>query len=131
MLTEENKATVRRFIEAVNEQDLDTLDELAAPDIAQGFKERVIHWLNSTFPGHQMTITEIVAEGDRVVARLATRGVHSAEWRGIPPTGKQWTNTGVYFLRLSDSRIVELSSLFDDLNLVLQLGATITPPKQG
>ena len=131
MSTQENKAIVRRFIEAINEQDLDTLDNLSAPDLAQRFKQKVIPWLNDTFPAHQMTITDMIAEGDKVVARLATSGGHSGEWRGIPPTGKQWTNTGVYFLRLSGGKIVELSSLFDELNHVLQLGATITPSQQG
>jgi len=129
MSTEENKAIVRRFIEAINEQDLDALDELSAPDLAQRFEQKVIPWLHDTFPGHRMTITDMIAEGDKVVARLATSGGHSGEWRGIPPTGKQWTNTGVYFLRLSGGKIVELSSLFDELNHVIQLGATITPPE--
>ena len=131
MSTEANKAVVRRLIEAFNEQDLDALDELMAPDLAQGFKQQVIPWVYATFAGHQITITDLVAEGDKVVARLATSGGHSGEWRGIPPTGKQWTNTGVYFLRLSDGKIVELSSLFDEMNHALQLGATITPPGSG
>jgi len=128
MSTEANKAVVRRLIEAVNEQDLAELDELLAPDLAQHFKQQVIPWVYATFAGHQITITDLVDEGDKVVARLATSGGHSGEWRGIPPTGKQWTNTGVYFLRLSDGKIVELSSLFDEMNHALQLGATITPP---
>ena len=128
MSIERNKDVVRRFIDAVNEQDLDALDELAAPDLAQRFKERVIPWLNSTFPGHHMEITEMTAEEDRVVARLASSGGHAGEWRGIRPTGKQWTNTGVYFLRLTGGKVVELVSLFDELNHALFLGATLVPP---
>jgi hypothetical protein len=128
MSTEANKAVVRRLFEAVNEQNLDELDELLAPDLAQHLKQQVIPWVYATFAGHQITITDLIAEGDKVIARLATSGGHTGEWRGIPPTGKQWTNTGVYFLRLSEGKVVELSSLFDELNHALQLGATITPP---
>jgi hypothetical protein len=128
MSTEANKAVVRRLFEAVNEQNLDELDELLAPDLAQHLKQQVIPWVYATFAGHQITITDLIAEGDKIVARLATSGGHTGEWRGIPPTGKQWTNTGVYFLRLSEGKVVELSSLFDELNHALQLGATITPP---
>lgn len=128
MSLEQNKAIVRRYIDALNEQDPDALDELSAPDLAQKAKGELIPWLNSTFLGHQMTITDLIAERDKVVARLATSGGHSGEWRGIPPTGKQWTNTGVYFLRLSDRKIVALEGLFDELGHMLQLGATITPP---
>jgi predicted ester cyclase len=97
MSTEANKAVVRRLFEAVNEQNLDELDELLAPDLAQYLKQQVIPWVYATFAGHQITITDLIAEGDKVVARLATSGGHTGEWRGIPPTGKQWTNTGVYF----------------------------------
>ena len=86
MSTEANKVVVRRLFEAFNEQDLDALDQLMAPDLAQSFKQQVIPWVYATFTGHQIAITDLVAEGDQVVARLATSGGHSGEWRGIPPT---------------------------------------------
>ena len=129
MPTEQNKAIARRLIAAINEQDLNTLDEVLAPELAKRFKERTVPWLYSTFgEGHRMTITDLLAEGDKVWLRLATSGGHTGEWLGVPPTGKQWTNTGMYFLGLDDSKVVELSVLFDNLNLLQQLGAMITPP---
>jgi predicted ester cyclase len=131
MSMEENKAIVRRFTEAINEQDLDALDELCAPDVARRWKQEMIPWIYDTFVGHQVTITDLITEGDKVVARLATSGGHSGEWLGIPPTGKQWTNAGVTFCRLSNGKIVEESNLFDVLNHLTQLGATITPPELG
>ena len=143
MSVEQNKAIIRRvWDEMTNQRKLDLVDELFADDYVvhvnvpgmevirgrDAFKQ-ALPALYTAFPDLHETIEDMVAEGDKVVARLATSGGHSGEWRGIPPTGKQWTNTGVYFLRLSGGKIVELSSLFDELNHVTQLGATITPPE--
>ena len=127
MTIEQNKTIVSRFIEAINAQDFDELDAVAVPSLTQYARENMIPWLYATFPGHKMIITDMIAEGDKVVARLETSGGHGATWEGIPPSGKQFTNTGVYFLRLEKGKIADMSSLFDDLNLVRQLGGTITP----
>ncbi len=40
--------------------------------------------------------------------------------------GKSWTNRGVVYLRVADGRIVERLTLFDGLNILRQVGATIT-----
>jgi predicted ester cyclase len=125
---EQNKEIARRFIEAINAQDGAELEAVAAEELAAYGSETLVPWLYATFPGHHMTITDMIAEGDRVVARLQTSGGHGAEWRGIPATDIHFTNTGVYFLRVDNGKVVQLDSLFDDLNLVDQLGGTITPP---
>ena len=128
MTTEQNKAVVRRFIEGWNAQDYNTLDVVLSPKLAEEARGWV-PWVYATFgPGHHATITDLIAEDDKVVARVATRGSHTGEWHGMPPTYKEWTNTGVYFLRLADSKIVELDLLFDELGHVKKLGGTITPP---
>ncbi len=130
MSIEQNKAIVRRFIAAINEQDLDALDKLAAPELAQRWKETIPR-AYGRFAGHYAEITDLIAEGDKVVARLATSGRHTGEWMGIPPTGKQWTNRGVFFCRLSAGKIVEQEGLFNRVNQLHQLGAKIVPPEQG
>jgi C-1 hydroxylase len=127
MSTEENKAVVRRLAEALNAQDETAFDELATPEVAQQSKE-TMRWVYATYEGHHLDITDMIAEGDKVFARVATRGGHSGEWEGIPPTGKQWTNTGVLFFRFIDGKIASFEGLFDGLGHVKQLGATITPP---
>ena len=128
MAVEANKALVRRLIDALNARDLATLDAIATPDLAHHFIHQTIPFVYGTFGDHHAEITEMIAEGDQVWARLATRGGHIGEWMGIPPTDKQWTNTGVYFVRVAHGKIVELSGLFDVLNHLQQLGATIMPP---
>ncbi len=127
MSVDENKAIVQRHIEAFNTQNVDAFDELATPEMAQQSKD-ITRVGYATFEGHHITVTDMIAEGDKVVVRVTTRGGHSGEFEGIPATGKQWTNTGVLFYRLADGKIVELDTLFDQLGHIKQLGATITPP---
>lgn len=128
MSIEQNKKIARRFIAAINAQNYSELDAVTEAGLAEHARERMIPWLYATFPAHHMSITEMIGEGDKVVVRLQTSGAHGAEWQGIPATGKQFTNSGVYFLHIEDEKVTDLSALFDDLNLVRQLGGTITPP---
>jgi SnoaL-like polyketide cyclase len=44
--------------------------------------------------------------------------MHTGPREGVPPTGRSWTNKGVFLLRLRDNRIVEASGLFDQRNLL-------------
>jgi predicted ester cyclase len=69
----------------------------------------------------------MVAEGDQVWCRLRTSAVGQGEWLGLPPTGKPWTNTGIWFLRIADGKVIALEGLFDELNLVKQYGGKVVP----
>ena len=140
MSTEENKTLARRLCTAFNtalngreptaitEQDVAAFDEIMTPDLARSTKQEFLPAVYSLWGDHRIEITDMVAEGDKVWARVATSGGHIGEWRGIAPTGRRWTNTGVLFIRIADERIAEWSGLFDELNHLTQLGATITPP---
>jgi C-1 hydroxylase len=127
MSIEENKAVARRSIAALNDKDMKALDEIYAPAL-QAMARQIVATTASTWGDHRAEITDMIAEGDKVWFRVATSGGHIGEFAGIPPTGKRWTNTGVLFLRIEDGRIVELDALFDVMNHVKQLGATLTPP---
>ena len=130
MSVEENKAVVRRLLEAVNQQDLATIDALAAPEVARSTKEELIPFIYGTFgPQHHMEIVAMIGEGDQVWTRVATSGGHVKEWMGIPPTGTAWTNTVIAFARVVDGKVVETEALPDIWNHVTQLGATLAPPQ--
>ena len=64
----------------------------------------------------------MIAEGDRVVIRYTLRGTHQGEFRGIPPTGKQFKATGISIVHFVNGKGVELRNEFDYLGLLLQLG---------
>ena len=125
MSVDQNKAAVQRAIEIFDTLDANALEEVFTPELAAGWRE-VMHTL--PFSEHRIKITDMVAEGDQVAIRVETRGVHSGEWEGVPPTGKSWTNRGMGLVRVEDGKIIELEFIFDELGHLKQLGATITPP---
>jgi steroid delta-isomerase-like uncharacterized protein len=139
MSTEQNKAIVRRFIEAVqNEGDLAALDALVAPGYVnhstppgvppdrEGLKQ-LTALFRAAFPDGRMTIEEMVAEGDRVATRKTFRGTHRGELLGLPPTGRAVEIALLDLVRLADGQVVESWSVADELGLLRQLGALPSP----
>ena len=139
MSAEENKAIARRGYEAINQNNLDALDEVVAPDItdhdpapgqAPGL-EGVKQWFSSmhtAFPDFRMNVEDMIAEGDKVVARVRLSGTHQGEFMGIDATGNRVTITGIDILRVNaDGKIVEHWGNFDDLGMMQQLGV-MEPP---
>jgi steroid delta-isomerase-like uncharacterized protein len=77
----------------------------------------------NAFPDWNCTIEDMVAEGDRVVARMTIRGTHRGEFRGIPATGKKIKLGTVAIARFSGGKFVEGWGYYDRLDLMQQLGA--------
>src|SRR6478672_4774814 len=125
MSVDENKDAVRRAVEMFDAMEPGALEDVLSPELAAGWRETMI---NLPFSEHRIKITDLVADADRVAIRLETRGVHSGEWLGVPPTGKRWTNRGMALARLDGGKIVAFEEFFDELGHLKQLSATITPP---
>jgi len=132
MSLEKNKATVRRFVEECNKRNLVALDELLAADYydpslqvrnLEAYKQLLTVFLNG-FPDWRETIEDMIAEGDKVWVRFKGTGTHKGEYRGLAPTGKKFTETGVLIWRIVDGKIVEKESgVYDQLDFLKQLGA--------
>jgi steroid delta-isomerase-like uncharacterized protein len=134
-MSEQNKTAVRRlFDELWNKGNLPVADELIAPtythhdastpDVGRGpesEKKRVTHYRNA-FPDMRLTIEDIIAEGETVIARWSCRGQHKGELNGIAPTGKQFAISGVTIARFANGKIVEGYVNWDALGLMQQLG---------
>jgi predicted ester cyclase len=128
MSTEENKALVRRFFEERwNHGNLAVYDEMLAPSLnIQGAKE----WARSmyaTFGNIQLTILDLLAEGDQVAVHYRFAATHQGHYLGVPPTGKPVTNQGIALLRIADGKIVEDLAYWDNLSILEQLGVTVPP----
>jgi steroid delta-isomerase-like uncharacterized protein len=138
MSAEENKALVHRVYEAFATGDLDVIDELFADDYIdrhllpgappgpEGVKFQVTT-LRSGFPDAEFIAEDLVAEGDTVAVRQTFRGTHSAEFLGIPPTGRRVSMEGIGIIRFRDGKAVELTAVEDMLGFLQQLGAIPTP----
>jgi steroid delta-isomerase-like uncharacterized protein len=140
MSIEQNKAVVYRLnTEIMNRRNADSVDEIFSPDVVfyqsgrpiiQG-REAFRQWLSnadsSTWGNWQADIEETVAEGDLVVVRWTIRGTHEGEWRGVAPTGKPVTVTGMTIHRVVDGKIAEAWAEEDWLGVMQQIGALPTP----
>jgi len=130
---EANKALVRRYYhEMWNQWDFVLVDELIVERITfrgslgmnvcgrAGFKG-YMQTVQRAFPDFHNRIEELIAEGDRVVARLTYTGTHHGELFGIEPTGRRVTYAGVAIFRISDGAVVEGWVLGDTGGLMRQL----------
>jgi steroid delta-isomerase-like uncharacterized protein len=132
-----NKATFSRFDDAVNTGDAEviskTIDEVVEPDVlfhapvptgatgAQALKQ-VWAVLLRAFPDLHVAVEDVIAEGDKVVARNTVTGTHQGEYMGLPPTGKSVTYNEIFILRFADGRIAEIWGVVDVLSQMKQLG---------
>lgn len=139
MSLEENKALVRRLMEEdISQGDEavaaaiihpDFLDHTNPPGMQHGLEGHtaIVRIFRSVFPDLEWRIDDLIAEGDKVVARTTMRGTHRGAFFGIPPTGKVVEMPGVHIMRIADGRIAEHWGSNDDLGLMRQLGAIPTP----
>lgn len=79
------------------------------------------------FPDMQMTVEDVVGNGDKAAVRWRMRGTQTAELFGIPPTGKQVTVAGISVVRVVDGKIVEDWVSEDTLGMMQQLGLIPQP----
>jgi steroid delta-isomerase-like uncharacterized protein len=91
-------------------------------------KKRYVSDALSAFPDAQVTVEDMIAEGDKVVTRYTIRGTHQGETEEFgPPTGKRMEITGITIERFADGKIVEDWTNFDALGLMRQLGLMEQP----
>ena len=79
--------------------------------------------LQRAFPDLHVAVEDLIAEGDKVVARNTVTGTHQGEYMGLPPTGKSITYNEIFIVRLADGRVAETWGVVDVLSQMRQLGA--------
>lgn len=132
-----NKATFARFHDAINTADAEvisrTIDEVVDPNVlfhapvpteATGAEALKQVWavLLRAFPDLHVTVEDVIAEGDKVVARNTVTGTHRGEYMGRPPTGNSVTYNEIFIVRFAGGRIAEIWGVVDALSQMRQLG---------
>lgn len=125
-MSEDNKAMVRRMVEAINADNMELMDDLFVHKLARPTK-RSFTAFRAAFPDWRMEIAELVAEGNMVVGRFRCSGTNQGEFKGKPPTGRRMEVDEVYFLRVEDGKFVDFWALEDDLARMRQLGLLSSP----
>lgn len=138
MTPEQNKAIVRRYQAAYNNNDLDALDDIVAADIAT---PNMLPGLPSGLAGakalHQVTrdawpdfrgdIVDLIAEGEYVAARLWYSATPQKDAFGVPANGRSFRISGQYVARIVDGKIVEHIGVEDAVGIMQQMGLMPTP----
>jgi predicted ester cyclase len=98
MSLEDNKTVIRRFLEeAIVQGNLDVIDTSFAPHLVHHIRgtlhnhaglRKQIQELNQAFSGQSLTIHEIIAEGDTVVARMSYTATHHSLFGNNLPIGQ-------------------------------------------
>jgi steroid delta-isomerase-like uncharacterized protein len=132
-----NKAAFKRFHESANTGDVEflakTIDDVVAPDAvirtplpidATGpeLLKQVWAMLFRVYPDLHLTVEDVIAEGDKVVARNTVTGTHRGEFMGVAPTGKSVTYNEIFIFRFSDGRVVETWGVVDVYAQMKQIG---------
>ena len=92
-MSEENKAVVRRWVEAVDELLTDSYvcHDPNSPEVHGPEEEkRLIAMYLTAFPDLHFTVEDMVAEGDKVATRIGISATHRGELLGIPRPRSDW-----------------------------------------
>ena len=130
MSVEVNKAVARRlYEEAITQQRPEVLEEIVAADAIdesgatagrEGFYQH-LQRITETVGNVRATVTDLVAEGDRVVVCWQMEGVHRGPLFGVPPSGRPFSGRSVSWITFRDGQIIRYNVLADRLGIIQQL----------
>jgi steroid delta-isomerase-like uncharacterized protein len=137
------KALSRRILEEVwNQQNLDAVDEMIAPNFVQhdpqspvgvrgvdAYRQFVRYYLNA-FPDCHFTVHDQISEGQTVMTRWTVTSTHRGNLGPIPATGRPATITGITCSRVENGKVVESWTNWDTLGMMQQLGVVPTAAEQ-
>jgi predicted ester cyclase len=113
-----NKALARRLLEAFVNRELDTVDEVLAPDFVdrsllpgQGSSreeyKRSVTEFHAALSFADVTFEYQIAEGDMVVTKFSARCIHRGEFLGVPPSGEEGTYSSIRIHRIVGGQVTD------------------------
>jgi steroid delta-isomerase-like uncharacterized protein len=129
-ILESNKQIVLKYVEAFNRGDLEALKELFTPNaLIQG----VLGWggLDKAMPIWQelheafatnLTVEQIIAEGDTVAVHYTERGTFVSSFRGQEPTGQSFELVAMEWFTMLEGKIHRRWGARDSASLARQIG---------
>ena len=133
-------ASIRRLYDLINAGDIDGFGRQLADDFIEReeipgippTKDGVIQYfrlLLAAFPDMRMDVEDIIASGDKAVARVQVTGTNKGEFMGMPATGKSVSMKLIDITRFGDDGLArEHWGVADQLALMQQLGVIPAGP---
>ncbi len=131
----DHAAAARRIYDLINAGDIAAFAEHMADDFVEHevtpglepTKEGVKTFFRmqlAAFPDMHMAVEDIIASGDKVVARVRYTGTNKGDFMGMPASGKRVDVELIDIFHFDgDGRAVEHWGVMDALALMQQLGA--------
>ncbi len=138
-LEEQNKAIVTSYFTLADARDFDAVGRLYEPTTVfyspsgsvrpvSGAEDIEIGKVYAkAIPDLSHRIEELLAIGDKVVARLITKGTLKEKVEGFPPPGKPFEVSSIYIFTIKNGKIMDGRGEVDMLGLMLQLGMELKP----
>jgi steroid delta-isomerase-like uncharacterized protein len=136
-MSEENKQLIRRWFDEVwNNGRADVIEELFDENgIAHGLGDDPANPIKGpsgykpfyqtfrqAFPNIMVVVEDVIAEGDKVVARCSVRAKHEGEFMGKPATQAPVEFNGITIVRIHNGKIAEAWNNFDFMTMYKQVG---------
>lgn len=99
------------------------LQELSGTDEFFAFLEEFI----TAVPEYEDTISQMIAQGDKVAYVSTMTGVQTGPLGDLPATGKRFTLVNIIIQRLENGKVVETWVSWDNVAFLTQLGLMPTP----
>ncbi|RQW09439.1 hypothetical protein EH222_03995 [candidate division KSB1 bacterium] len=115
------KAFVRGYFSAISGKAKPaTLVNRYVADSDEELKQHIA-FFEAAFPRYELTVDDIIEEGDKVAVRATFKGVHKGDLMGIAPTGQHVTLPLFLIYRVAKDKIVEHWMGVDQMELMKQL----------
>ena len=136
----DHSLTMRSTYERINSGDIEGFGALVADDFVEHeeqpdlppTKEGVLAFfrtLQTAFPDMSMDVQDVIASGEKSVARVVITGTHRGEFMGVPPTGRRVEVQLIDIMRFDEVGLVcEHWGVMDALSLMQQLGVVPAAP---
>ena len=131
----DRRALVDRMIEAMNERDLDRLDDVMSanfvrhceptPDLVikdlDGYKA-FLHAFTEGFPDNVQKVEHMAVDGDLIGVYATYEGTHLGQFGPFEPTGKRVKFSFAGMFRVEDEKLAEFWVTWDQMTILSQLG---------
>ena len=130
----DHTATMRRTYELISAGDIDGFGDLLADDFVEHQETPglpptkagvldLFRGFRAAFPDLHMDAVDVLASGDRTVARVTVSGTQTGDFMGIPASGRHAEVDLIDIMRFDDAGLAcEHWGVADMLSLLQQLG---------
>lgn len=137
---DDNKQVVTDFYNTLQTNDIQKLSTLLVPDyhvvnsgdlqdssyskfteMSKNLKVRMIA-LHKALPDFKLDVSELLADGNKVLARVTISGVQKGSFLGIGPTNKPIHIKLFDVFTIKDGKIIHIAEMWNELSVMKQLG---------